>query len=273
MTQPVMVRPTKRTLSEEIVNPFFPDLEGKHVLITGGANGIGAAAAIAFAGQGCEVTLLDKDLEAGERVVGACRTLGAKACLREVDLVDCRMLRDVLDHVKREQPTVDVLVLNAGYDPRFTGLEMTEQQWSDLFQLNVTHYFLTCRELVPAMVANGGGGIIMTTSHTVWLAKPDLIAYNSTKAAVVGFMRSLAEEVGQYRIRVNAVAPGWTMTERQLRQWVTEEAKYRTIHELQLLPMEIRPEDLTGTYLFLASGSSGPITRQVLVADAGQSRH
>ena len=104
----------RRIPLEEIVNPFFPDLEGKHVLITGGANGIGAAAAIAFAGQGCEVTLLDKDLKAGERVVDACRTLGAKACLREVDLVDCRMLRDVLDDVKREQPTVDVLVLNAG---------------------------------------------------------------------------------------------------------------------------------------------------------------
>ena len=257
---------------EETVNPRFPDLEGKHVLITGGANGIGAAVAIAFAGQGCEVTLLDKDLKAGERVVGACRALGAKACLREVDLVDSRMLCDVLDHVKREQPTVDVLVLNAGYDPRFTGLEMTEQQWSDLFQLNVTHYFLTCRELVPAMVADGGGGIIMTASHTVWLAKPDLIAYNSTKAAVVGFMRSLAEAVGRDRIRVNAVAPGWTMTDRQLRQWVTEEAKYRTIHELQLLPLEIRPEDLTGTYLFLASDSSAPITRQVLAADAGQSK-
>ena len=258
---------------EETVNPRFPDLDGKHVLITGGANGIGAAVAIAFAGQGCEVTLLDKDLKAGERVVGACRALGAKACLREVDLVDSRMLCDVLDHVKREQPTVDVLVLNAGYDPRFTDLEMTEQQWSDLFQLNVTHYFLTCRELVPAMVAGGGGGIIMTASHTVWLAKPDLIAYNSTKAAVVGFMRSLAEAVGRDRIRVNAVAPGWTMTDRQLRQWVTEEAKYRTIHELQLLPLEIRPEDLTGTYLFLASDSSAPITRQVLAADAGQSRH
>jgi NAD(P)-dependent dehydrogenase (short-subunit alcohol dehydrogenase family) len=133
---------------------------------------------------------------------------------------------------------------------------MTEQQWCDLFQLNVTHYFLTCRELVPAMIANGGGSIIMTASHTVWLTKPDLIAYNSTKAAVVGFVRSLAEALGQHHIRVNAVAPGWTMTERQLRQWVTDEAKHRTVHELQLLPLEITPEDLTAIYLFLASNSS-----------------
>jgi NAD(P)-dependent dehydrogenase (short-subunit alcohol dehydrogenase family) len=255
------------------VQPRFPDLEGRHVLVTGGSNGIGAAVAIAFAGQGCRLTLLDKDVEAGRQVVDACRALGADACLRQVDLMDCRALCEVLARVKREQPTVDVVIANAGYDPRFTGLDMSEQQWRDLFQLNVTHYFVTCRELLPAMIARGGGSIIMTASHTAWLAKPDLIAYNSTKAAIIGFMRSLAEDVGRYCIRVNAVAPGWTMTERQLRQWVTAEARHRTIHESQVVPIEITPEELTGTYLFLASNCSRPITRQVLVADAGQSKH
>jgi NAD(P)-dependent dehydrogenase (short-subunit alcohol dehydrogenase family) len=175
--------------------------------------------------------------------------------------------------VKRDGPPVDVLIANAGYDPRFDGLEMTEQQWNDLFQLNVTHYFVTCRELIPAMIEHGGGAVILTASHTVWLAKPELIAYNTTKAAIVGLMRSLAEAFGRRGIRVNAVAPGWTMTERQLRQWVTDEARQRTIHELQALPLEITPEELVGTYLFLASNSSRPITRQVIVADAGQSKH
>jgi NAD(P)-dependent dehydrogenase (short-subunit alcohol dehydrogenase family) len=255
------------------VRPRFPDLEGRHVLITGGGNGIGAAVAIAFAGQGCQVTVLDKDVEAGQAVINACRALGADACLREVDLVDSGALCDVLARVKREQPTVDVLIANAGYDPRFTGLDMSERQWQDLFQLNVTHYFVTCREVLPSMIAKGGGSVIMTASHTAWLAKPDLIAYNSTKAAVIGFMRSLAEDVGRHRIRVNAVAPGWTMTDRQLRQWATEESRRRTIHEHQVMPVEITADELTGTYLFLASDCSRPITRQVLVADAGHSKH
>jgi NAD(P)-dependent dehydrogenase (short-subunit alcohol dehydrogenase family) len=74
------------------MSPRFPDLEGRHVLITGGSNGIGAAVAIAFAGQGCKVTLLDKDIGAGRRVVSACRKLGADACLRDVDLADSRAL-------------------------------------------------------------------------------------------------------------------------------------------------------------------------------------
>ncbi|HEX9003049.1 MAG TPA: SDR family oxidoreductase [Blastocatellia bacterium] len=256
------------------MNARFPDLEGKHVLITGGSNGIGAALAVAFAGQGCRVTLLDKDVAAGEQVVAACRRRGGGgAFLHAVDLMDSDALCDALARIKREQPGVDVLIANAGYDPRFERLEMSERQWNDLFQLNVTHYFVTCRELLPAMIERGRGSVILTVSHTVWLAKPELIAYNSTKAAAVGFMRSLAEAVGKHGIRVNAVAPGWTMTERQLAQWVTDEARQRTIHELQTLPIEITPEELTGTYLFLASDSSRPITRQVLVADAGQSKH
>jgi NAD(P)-dependent dehydrogenase (short-subunit alcohol dehydrogenase family) len=255
------------------MSPRFPDLEGRHVLITGGSNGIGAAVAIAFAGQGCKVTLLDKDIGAGRRVVSACRKLGADACLRDVDLADSRALCDVLAQIKREQPKVDVLIANAGYDPRFTGLDMSEEQWNGLFQLNMTHYFVTCRELLPSMIANRRGSIIVTASHTAWLAKPELIAYNSTKAAIIGFMRSLAEDVGRHRIRVNAVAPGWTMTDRQLCQWVTKEAKHRTVHEQQVMPIEITPADLTGTYLFLASDCSRPVTRQVLVADAGQSKH
>lgn len=121
--------------------------------------------------------------------------------------------------------------------------------------------------------AGRGASIIMTASHTVWLAKPDLIAYNSTKAAIVGLTRSLAEAYGADHIRVNAVAPGWTMTERQLAQWVTAEAKHKTIFHEQVIPLEITPEELVGSYLFLASNSSRPLTRQVLVADAGQSKH
>ena len=251
----------------------YPDLAGEHVLITGGASGIGAAVARGFAVQGCRVTLLDRDVEAGARVVEECGALGGHAELRHVDLTDARALADVLARVKRDRPPVDVLIANAGYDPRFDGLEMTEQQWNDLFQLNVTHCFVSCRELIPMMVEQGGGAVILTASHTVWLAKPELIAYNTTKAAIVGLMRSLAESFGRHGIRVNAVAPGWTMTERQRRQWVTDEARQRTIHELQALPLEITPEELVGTYLFLASDSSRPITRQVIVADAGQSKH
>ncbi len=254
--------------------PIYPDLHGRHVLITGGSNGIGAVLCRSFAAQGCVLTMLDKDTANGEEVITACRELSGDAAMFAVDLTDLTALARTLQQIQRERPVVDVLIVNAGYDPRYDGLHMTDAQWLELFQLNVAHYFVTCRELVPGMQeAQREASIIMTASHTVWLGKPDLIAYNSTKAAIVGLTRSLAEALGPYRIRVNAVAPGWTMTRRQLEQWVTPEAKEQTIHHEQAMPLEITPEELAGTYLFLASRSSRPLTRQILVADAGQSKH
>lgn len=119
------------------------------------------------------------------------------------------------------------------------------------------------------MIEAGGGSIIMTSSHVVWVAKPEMIAYNSTKAAIIGMVRSLAQAVGKHHIRVNAVAPGWIMTERQLSQWITPEAKHKNLHEQQAIPIELTPDDLTGTYLFLASNTSRAITRQTLIIDGG----
>jgi len=251
----------------------YPDLEGRHVLITGASNGIGAALCLAFARQGCRVTMLDRDVEAGERVLAECRAHTENLRLFPVDLTNMPALCSALAEVTDELPPVDVLIANAGYDPRYEALDMSDQEWTDLFQLNVAHYFTTCRELMPSMIEAGReASIIMTTSHTAWLGKPDLIAYNSTKAAVVGLARSLAEAVGRHGIRVNAVAPGWTMTERQLEQWVTPEARRETVEQLQALPLELKPADLVGTYLFLASRSSRALTRQTIVADAGQAK-
>lgn len=253
--------------------PIYPDLQGKHVLITGGANGIGAALCRAFAAQGSALTVLDHDVVNGKQVLAQCGAKAVSTALYPIDLTDLPGLTATLTQIRAERPLVDVLIVNAGYDPRYKGLEMTDEQWSHLFQLNVAHYFVTCRELIPAMQQAGrGASIIMTTSHTVWLGKPDLIAYNSTKSAIVGLARSLAEAYGPDLIRVNAIAPGWTMTQRQLDQWVTPETRQQTIFQEQAMPLEITPEELVGSYLFLASNSSRPLTRQVLVADAGQAK-
>jgi len=179
----------------------------------------------------------------------------------------------VLTSIKSDLPTVDILIPNAGYDPRHNGVDISETQWKDLFDLNLTHYFITCRELIPSMVESGGGNIVMTSSHVAWIAKSDLVAYNTTKAGVVGLIKSLAEAYGKYNIRVNGVAPGWTMTDRQLAQWATPEEIHRTVHELQAIPVELTPHIIAGTYLFLASEASKSLTRQILIADAGQSKH
>jgi len=251
------------------INPIYPDLKTKHVLITGGSNGIGEGLTRVFAQQAAEVTILDLDTEKGSILARECEKTGCNVNVYGVDLTNTSALTETLARVKKERPVVNVLINNAGYDPRYQLLEMSETQWNELFQLNVVHYFVTCRELLPDMIEAGGGSIIMTSSHVVWVAKPELIAYNATKAAIVGMVRSLANAVGKHYIRVNAVAPGWVMTERQLQQWVTPEAKHKNLHQQQSIPIEITLDELAGTYLFLASDTSRAITRQTIVVDGG----
>ncbi|HBE50091.1 MAG TPA: 3-oxoacyl-ACP reductase, partial [Cyanobacteria bacterium UBA11369] len=223
------------------MHPIYPDLKDKHVLITGGSNGIGEALTRSFAEQAALVTILDKDEKKGLAIAKECEQFGGKVNVYSVDLTDTSALSETLTQIRKERPVVDVLINNAGYDPRYPLLEMSEQQWNDLFQLNVVHYFVTCRELLPDMIDAGRGSIIMTSSHVVWVAKPDMIAYDTTKAAIIGMVRGLAQAVGKHHIRVNAVAPGWIMTERQLNQWVTPEAKHKNLHEQQSIPIELTP--------------------------------
>jgi NAD(P)-dependent dehydrogenase (short-subunit alcohol dehydrogenase family) len=254
------------------MSAIYPDLHGSTVLITGGAAGIGAALCKAFVRQGAQVISLDRD-EVGHRNVSKECEGGPGSLLGlTVDLTDGAALVRTLEQVRHAFPDLKVVIANAGTDPRYEGLQMEEEQWNELFQINVTHAFLLCRDLLPQLVNQGGGSVILTTSHTAWIAKPDLIAYNTTKAALIGLTRSLAEAYGRHGIRVNAVAPGWTMTERQLRQWVTAEAIEETVQRLQALPITLTPELIAEPFLFLASNASLALTRQVLIADAGQTK-
>lgn len=254
------------------MSALYPDLHGGTVLITGGAAGIGAGLCKAFVRQGSQVISLDRDELGHQKLSKDCEGGPGSFLGLTVELTDGAALAATLEQVRQAFPDLSVVIANAGTDPRYEGLAMEEQQWNELFQINVTHAFLLCRDLLPHLVKRGGGSVILTTSHTAWIAKPDLIAYNTTKAALIGLTRSLAEAYGRDGIRVNAVAPGWTMTERQLRQWVTTEAMEETVQRLQALPITLTPELIAQPFLFLASSASLSLTRQVLIADAGQTK-
>jgi NAD(P)-dependent dehydrogenase (short-subunit alcohol dehydrogenase family) len=248
----------------------YHDLRDKHVLITGGAGGIGAGVSEAFVGQGARVSILDFDVAAGERLVGELNGAGpGAAAFYAVDLTDFERLVPLLREIEKTAGPVDVLVNNAAKDPRYDITQMTYENWEALFKLNVGHYFITCRETIAGMKRRGGGSIIMVTSCNFWIGSADLTCYTATKAAIVGMVRSLAREVGKSMIRVNAIAPGWVMTERQLRERITEEQKLKLREVDQILPIELGPEDMAGMFLFLASNQSRAITRQVLAVDAG----
>jgi len=284
-------------LSEEraVEYPTYPDLEGKHVLITGGAAGIGLRVCRAFASQGSLLTIIDRDQATLDAVVAE---LGDKVAHGvKVDVTDEPAFVAALAAIKKDRPPVQVLIGNAGADPRYEGLDMTTDQWNGLFNLNVTHYFVLCRELVPVMVESGGGTIVLTSSHLAWLAKPKCIAYNATKAADIGLVRGLAEAYGSDMIRVpmtarsldlhngllrtderaslwqvNSVAPGWTMTERQMTSVASaDDFEHNRLHN-QALPVQLTPERLAQNYLFLASEASICLQRQTIVCDMGQTK-
>lgn len=247
----------------------FHDLRNKHVLITGGAGGIGGAVSAAFAEQGARVSVLDSDNRAGEVMVALSKVKGTHVRYYPIDLTDFDRLVPLLHQIEVEEGPADCLINNAARDPRYDTTKMSWQEWESLFKLNVGHYFITCRELIPGMKRNEGGSIIMVTSCNFWIGGGELTCYTATKAAIVGMVRSLAREVGKYMIRVNAIAPGWVMTQRQLKERISPLQKEKLRNEDQILPVLLTPEDMTGTFLFLASDQSRVITRQTLAVDAG----
>jgi len=236
---------------------IYADLKSAAVLITGGANGIGAATVRAFHAQGAAVFFCDVDVPAGKAL--------AKELRCHFNRVDLRQEREICAWV-RDVGNVRVLVNNAANDPRIPLKGHTVQQWDDLFARNLRAMFLTAREAAPRM--RTGASIINLASITFHIAPAQMTAYVGTKGGVLGFTRSLARELGPRGIRVNAVSPGWVMTERQLRDYVTPAVK-RLIKRSQCVPDLIQPAEIANVILFLASNASVFIIGQEILADRG----
>jgi len=243
--------------------PAYSDLCGKTVLITGGANGIGAAMARAFHAQQSRVFFCDVDSNAGQSLA---RELGASVAFAKVDLTRESEVTRWIKGIAKQTKTIEVLINNAARDPRIPLNKMSVADWDHLFATNLRAYFLTTRAAVPHMPR--GGSIINFSSVTFHNAPADMSAYVATKAGAIGFTRSLARELGPLRIRVNVISPGWTMTDRQLNQYVNAAAR-KQIRQSQCIPDFIQPEDIAEVALFLASDSSRAITGQEILADRG----
>lgn len=242
---------------------LYPDLKGKVVLVTGGANGIGAAMVRAFCQQSARVYFCDVDVRAGRRLEGASE--GA-AHFSKVDLRRERQVCHWIRKLGARRRKIHVLVNNAASDPRIPLHKTTVADWDDLFARNLRACFLTSREATRWM--SDGASIINLASITFYNSPANMAAYVATKGGVLGFTRSLARELGPRRIRVNALSPGWIMTERQLRQYVTPATK-RLIRSSQSIPDLIQPEEIARVALFLASEASAAITGQEILADRG----
>jgi NAD(P)-dependent dehydrogenase (short-subunit alcohol dehydrogenase family) len=241
----------------------FPELQGRAVVVTGGANGIGEAAVRAFQAQGARVFFCDKDAARGTALA---QELGAGVHFQAVDLVSESAIVEWTTAIQREAKSIHALINNAAWDPRIPFLETTAQQWDDLFAVNLRAYFLMARECAPAMPP--GSAIVNLSSVTFYNTPTQMVAYVATKGGVIGFTRCLARELGPSRIRVNCVSPGWVFTERQIRDYLSEENK-RLVQERQCIPDFIQPAEMADVILFLASDLSACVTGQEILADRG----
>jgi D-xylose 1-dehydrogenase len=248
----------------------YPSLAGRVVLITGGASGIGAAFVRAFARQQARVAFLDIDADAGNALVKEVSGEGGSAPLFvPCDLLDIDALRAAIDKVHGALGDAAVLVNNAANDKRHVLSEVTPAEFDWTIGINFRHIFFAAQAIVPQMKARGGGSII-NMSSVAWIrGAPGVPVYAAAKAAIVGFTNSLARTIGSDRIRVNAIAPGMVITERQRQLWYPDERLIEAGRARQSIPDAVTPDDIAAMALFLASDDSQRITKQCFQVDGG----
>jgi NAD(P)-dependent dehydrogenase (short-subunit alcohol dehydrogenase family) len=246
----------------------YPSLKDTSVFLTGGASGIGAEIVRAFAGQGSRVGFVDFDRDHGAALASELTSAGAQVRFELCDLRDIEALRRAFASLASHQGPARVLVNNAARDDRHAWAEVTPEFYDERIATNLRHMFFAIQAVAPGMIAAGGGSIINLGSDSWWRASGGFPVYTTSKAAVHGLTRGMARDLGRHRIRVNTLVPGWTMTERQKRLWVTPEGLARQL-AAQCLPDPIEPVYVARMALFLASDDSAMCTANNYMVEAG----
>ena len=247
---------------------IYPSLQGKPVIVSGGASGIGEATVRLFAEQGALTGFVDLDAERGEALAAELAAAGRTALFARCDLREVSELKSAFAALAEAHGPARVLVNNAARDDRHRWQEVEPAYWDERVATNLRHMFFAIQAVAPGMIAAGGGSIINLGSDSWHRAIGGLPVYATCKAAVHGLTRSFARELGSHRIRVNTVVPGWTMTERQKQLWVTEQGLAAHKAE-QCLPDMVQPEEVARMILFLASDDAASCTAHNFMVDAG----
>jgi NAD(P)-dependent dehydrogenase (short-subunit alcohol dehydrogenase family) len=247
--------------------PTFPDLNGASVFVTGGGSGIGAALTEGFLRQGAKVAFCQRS-DASAFVAEMEAATGHRPLFLPCDITDMAALQGVLAQAAAAHGPIGVLVNNAANDKRHKTLETDEAFWDWSIAINLKAYFFAAKAVIPGMQAMGGGSIINFTSISYMMGNAGYPVYTTANSGINGMTRSLAREFGPDRIRVNALAPGWVLTQKQRDMWVTPEGLAGHLAR-QCIPDEIVESDIVGGVLFLASNASRMMTGQAMVIDGG----
>ena len=248
-------------------------LERRVAIVTGAGRGIGAVYAKALAAEGAKIAVTD--IIDTTSTVNVVKRAGGEAIGVHCDVTDPEQVRAMVGETLEAFGKVDILVTNAALfaDLEFKSfMEIDEAEWDRVLAVNLRGVFTCAKAVIPEMRRNGYGKIVNISSGTVFKGTPMMLHYVSSKGAVVAFTRALAREVGDAGVRVNALAPGLTMSEEVARkeQWAAiKDANAAT----RAIRRDAMPEDLIGAMLFLCSSDSDFVTGQTLVCDGGSVMH
>ncbi|MDH3664175.1 MAG: SDR family oxidoreductase [Alphaproteobacteria bacterium] len=251
------------------MSAIYPSLDGQSVLITGGGSGIGASIVSHFAAQGSKIAFVDIAKEPSVALVAEIEAAGHAAPLfLPCDLRDIEALRGAVAKAAEVNGPITVLINNAAHDERHAIESVTPDYWDERMAVNLRHQFFAAQAVAPMMKAAGGGSIINFGSTSWMIGQGGMPGYTAAKSAVIGLTRGLARDLGRDNIRVNSIAPGWIMTERQIKLWLTPEGEQELMAR-QCLKRKLQPADVARLTLFLASDDSNAMTNQTYICDGG----
>ena len=246
----------------------YPSLRDRSVLISGGATGIGAAFVEHFARQGAKVAFLDMDEAGAQALLATLNDVAHTPHFLPCDVTDLAALQRAIVEAREHLGPIAVLVNNAANDVRHALADVDAAAFERNVAVNLRHQVFATRAVIPDMQRLGGGAIICLGS-TGWMKKnAGYPLYAMAKAAVHGFVNGMARELGQQHIRINALVPGWVITEKQRALWLDAEGEAE-IARKQCLPGHLQAQDLANAALFLAADDSRMCTGQDFIVDGG----
>jgi NAD(P)-dependent dehydrogenase (short-subunit alcohol dehydrogenase family) len=247
----------------------YPSLRGRSVFITGGGSGIGGCLTEAFARQGSRVAFVDYADAPSQALVAKLEKAGLpRPWYRNVNVTDVAELQGAIRDAAQELGDFYVLINNVASDDRHSLMDVTPEYYDSRIAVNQRPAFFAIQAVVPGMKKLGGGSIINFGSNSYGAKGRNFPVYTTAKSSVVGLTRGLAAELGESRIRINVLTPGWIMTQRQIDKWLTPEGE-EEIRRNQVLPDKVRPEDVAPMALFLASDDARACSAQEYIVDAG----
>jgi 3-oxoacyl-[acyl-carrier protein] reductase len=249
-------------------------LRGQRALVTGGASGIGRGIVEALAAHGVDVVLTYLSSDAGAReTVAVAESHGVKAYAMQADLTDEAAVNHVVSETQRLLGGIDILVTNAGgILGRIGTLDLTREIWDNAFALNVTSTFLCCKAVIPGMIAQGSGNIVLMSSQAAFDGGGVGSAYYAaTKGAILTYNRGLAKELAPHHIRVNCVAPG--LIDTRFHDINTPPDMRAAVRGRIPLGREGTPTDVAGAVIYLTSELGAYLTGETIIINGGQSMY